>query len=123
MTALARTFPGQRIYVPWSNAEAMDRFAENFVPLIGKRAVAKLFEDFGGLRIIVPTLRKPKRGGGRGTVPVSMELVIELTEAGLSAKDIAKILKCDPRTVHMTRTKARGLGRLKRARRKRKGAR
>lgn len=119
--ALATRFPGQRIYVPWSSQEALDRFMENFAPLIGADRVAALVDQFGGLRIIVPSHTTPERKRGqRGTVPLDVERVAELTEAGLTAKQIAAVLTCNPRSVHKARTKARRLGLLKRKRRQRK---
>lgn len=119
MKALARTFPGQRIYVPWSNVDAMHRFRENFEPLIGVAAVFALFELFGGLRIAVPTHRIPERY--KGFVPVDLAAVVALTAEHKSAYEISKELGCDPRSVHKARTKARQLGLI--TTRKRKGAR
>ena len=113
---LAAVFPGQRIYVPWSNTEAMQRFMLNFEPLIGADRVARLLDEFGGLRITVPARTVPPRL--KGFIPIDMERVIELTEASLTALQISKILKCDPRSVHGARTKARRLGLLKPKRRR-----
>lgn len=116
MIALARTFPGQRIYVPWSNVEAMHRFRDNFEPLIGVGAVFALFELFGGMRITVPTRRVPERS--KGFIPVDLGQVATLTAQKHTALQISILMGCDPRSVHKARTKARSLGLLttKRAR-------
>lgn len=119
VSALVKVFPGQRIYVPWQSAEALMRFAENFAPLIGVERVAVLVDQFGGLRMQIPS-RMPKQRA-KGFLPIDVDRVAELTDAGLNATQIAKILKCDPRTVHAARTKARGLGILK-ARKRRPAA-
>jgi hypothetical protein len=112
VTALAAHFPGQRIYVPWSSQDAMDRFMDNFEPLIGAAGVAALFDQFGGLRIIVPSRTTPLRF--KGYVAVDMERVAELTAVGkLTASQIAKLLRCDPRSVHKARTRAIAAGILK----------
>lgn len=115
VTALASRFPGQRIYVPWSNPEAMDRFMVNFEPLIGAAAVAELVDQFGGLRIAVPcNIVAERKPGQIGTVPISVERVAELTAQGLTAKQIASLLTCHPRTVHKARTKAKRQGLIRR---------
>jgi hypothetical protein len=119
--ALARTFPGQRIYVPWAMPEAIERFAANFTPLIGQTAVDALTSEFGGMRITVPTMRVPARA--KGFVPVDVAAVASMTQdEQLTAGQIAHRLQCDPRSVHKARTKARRLGLLSPKPRK-KGAR
>lgn len=117
--ALAQHFPGQRIYVPWANGEAMTRFMDNFSPLIGAARVAELMSMFGGLRITIPANTPPHRLGRAPSIDV--ELVAELTALQqLTAAQIAVILRCDPRAVYAARSKARRLGLLKRKRRKRR---
>lgn len=111
MTALAKAFPGQRIYVPWSDVDAIERFTANFAPLIGQHAVETLMETFGGLRIAVPTQRVPARL--KGFIPVDLDAVVTMTkDRHMTAGQIARRLKCDPRSVHKARTKARELGLL-----------
>lgn len=108
LKALVKIFPGRRISVPGLSPEHMARFRENFAPLIGSDKVEALFEYFGGTRITIPTHRVP--GRGRGFLPVSLARVVDLTENGLTAQQIARILQCEPRSVHKARTKARRLG-------------
>lgn len=104
MTALAAIFPGQRIYVPWSKSEAMIRFVDDFAPLIGAEHALTLIDQFGGLRIIVPT-RAPSRK------PVDAQTVLDLTITDcLTAAQIAKLLNCDPRSVYSARARARKHG-------------
>lgn len=110
MTALARTFPGQRIYVPWQSPDAIERFRSNFAPLIGPDAVDTLMDLFGGLRIAVPTRRIPERS--KGFVAVDVERVATLTAQHQTALQISQTMGCDPRSVHKARTKARSLGLL-----------
>lgn len=106
--ALVSVFPGRRISVPGISPQHIQTFRENFAPLIGHDNVNALIEYFGGTRITVPTHRLPARG--RGFLPVDMDRVVELTEAGLTAQQIAAVLECEPRSVHKARTKARRLG-------------
>lgn len=104
MTALATTFPGQRLYVPWSKSEAMARFVDDFGPLIGHDKAMTLIDMFGGLRIIVPT-RAPSRK------PVDAQTVLDMTVLeNLTASQIAKLLNCDPRSVYSARARARNHG-------------
>lgn len=104
MTALAAIFPGQRVYVPWSKSEAMGRFLDDFGPLIGHDKAMTLIDQFGGLRIIVPT-RAPSRK------PVDAQQVLDLTITDkLTAAQIAKLLNCDPRSVYSARARARQHG-------------
>lgn len=113
--ALAARFPGQRIYVPWKNDEAMERFMDNFSPLIGADRVVELMSMFSGLRIIIPAITPPHRKGRAASVDV--ERVVELTMLNkLTAAQIGVILRCDPRAVYAARTKARRLGLMKRKR-------
>lgn len=111
--ALSSKFAGQRVYVPYVQSEAMERFMENFSPLIGADKVMALVDNFGGLRITVPTgYVRPK---------VNVQEVADLTIQLLTTAQIAKVLRCDPRTVYYARAKAMRLGLLKRpAKRKRK---
>lgn len=117
VTALVSKFAGQRIYVPWRDRKAMAAFVDNFGPLIGRENAQRLIDDLGGQRFAVPTRTRPKRR--KGFVPVDFNRVAILTARDkLTAAQIAGLLKCDPRSVHKARTKARSLGLLPSAKRK-----
>ena len=98
MNALAAVFPGQRIYVPWRNPDAIERFRANFAPLIGHDAVTALLDELGCARIVIPTGRTPERR--HGYVPVDVDRVVALTLDAQTAPAIARQLRCDPRSVH-----------------------
>lgn len=110
MIALVRLFPGQRFYIPWRDPAAIQRFTENFTPLIGAEAVAALLDEMGCERIVIPTGRVPQRA--KGYVPVDVDKVVKLTRRDMTALEISRELQCDPRSVHKARTKARDLGLL-----------
>lgn len=97
---------GHRLVIP-AQLRDNEREVSALEKLLGRELAIILVIHFGGETIYVPN--KGTAGGGR---KVSLELVIEETVAGRSAREIARLAGCSDRTVHARRAEARAAGRL-----------
>jgi DNA-binding NarL/FixJ family response regulator len=79
--------------------ERASRFA-----MLDAEVLARLCDAFGGTRIELPS------GKGQNGREVSLARVVVLTAKGKSAKQIARILGCSPRTITKKRTMSKAAG-------------
>lgn len=103
LAELVRRFPGRRFTVPlYTQPSGRDR--QNPLRNLNPETLQILVERFGGSRISIPSGREARRR------TVRMVDVINLTAKGKTAWEIARILKCSPRTVHAKRREHREAG-------------
>jgi len=116
---LSEHFSGQRIYIPSTKAAAIHRFVANYSPLIGADKAFQLVDQLGGFLLPIPTLQ----GAGGYHPRLDVGEVMEFTRDGLSARQIAKIMKCEPRAVYRARRRAKNPDLVQKKKRLKRGKR